>query len=296
MKALANTTISRTGYDFVSWNTKADGTGTDYAPSAIYSGVISDVTLYAKWKAQNYTLSYNANGGTGSDSETITYPSSTHTLKSLASTGIARVGYDFLGWNSNNTGTGTNYNVGGTITGLTNQTVYANWQAQVYTLTYTANSGVGSGSDSITYPTTSFSVKSPEALGISKDQYVFLGWNTKADGTGTNFTPSSSYSGISSNVALYAKWQVEKYYLTYESNGGKGYQTVNTHYTSPSFTIKSDSDVGVSRDGYDFIGWNTQKDGKGTNYNVGSTLNNVTEDTVLYAKWTPGNYYLPFCQ
>ncbi len=60
--ALTTNTFMREGYTFSGWNTLANGTGTNYADGAIYS-FTSNITLYAKWTVNSYTITFNSNGG-----------------------------------------------------------------------------------------------------------------------------------------------------------------------------------------------------------------------------------------
>ncbi|RZL97020.1 MAG: hypothetical protein EOO88_63195, partial [Pedobacter sp.] len=103
---------------------------------ACYTGSQQDITLY-KLAVSNFTLTYNGNGFTsGTVPSAITGSSAT-----LAGAGtMVRAGFAFSGWNTNNTGTGTNYNAGATYAITSNQTLYARW---AYTVTYNANNGTG---------------------------------------------------------------------------------------------------------------------------------------------------------
>ena len=87
--------LERTGYDFAGWNTQADGKGTDYAEGASYSVDVS-ADLYAKWIDNTHTITYDANGGTGSASEKHT-GGDTAVLHS--GEGFTRSGYVISGWN-----------------------------------------------------------------------------------------------------------------------------------------------------------------------------------------------------
>jgi uncharacterized repeat protein (TIGR02543 family) len=91
---LSNTRPSRTGYSFLRWNTNTSNTGTAYNPGATYSSN-SNLALYAIWSPNTYTVSYNANGGSGAPgNQTKTYGVDL----TLSSTIPTRSGYNFLGW------------------------------------------------------------------------------------------------------------------------------------------------------------------------------------------------------
>ena len=116
-------TPTRTGYNFNGWNTNSAGTGTDYASGGSIT-ISSNITLYAKWTAITYTISYDANGGTGApSSQTKTYG----VALTLSSTTPTRTGYTFNGWNTASGGGGTSYIAGGSYTANAAATLYAQW-------------------------------------------------------------------------------------------------------------------------------------------------------------------------
>lgn len=121
---LSTTQPTRTGYDFEGWNTKADGTGTSYAPGA---ECVDDanITFYAQWSELAYTVSFDANGGTGAPAaQTKRYTQSLI----LSSTAPTRDLYDFLGWATQAGATAAEYQAGGTFTANADTTLYAVWQ------------------------------------------------------------------------------------------------------------------------------------------------------------------------
>ena len=120
---LSSTKPTRTGYSFVRWNTKTDNTGTAYNPGATYSGNAA-LTLYAIWSANTYTVSYNANGGTGAPAN----QTKTHgTNLTLSSTKPTRTNYNFLGWSTSANG-GVVYASGASYTNNSAITLYAVWE------------------------------------------------------------------------------------------------------------------------------------------------------------------------
>lgn len=120
---LSSSRPSRTGYSFVNWNTNSNGTGTSYNPGGTYSGN-SNITLYAIWKANTYTVTYNANGGTGAPgNQTKTYGVNL----TLSSTKPTRENYNFLGWSTSASG-GVVYNSGSTYSNNSAVTLYAVWE------------------------------------------------------------------------------------------------------------------------------------------------------------------------
>lgn len=132
VNVLGNTgNLTKTGYAFAGWNTNEAGTGTTYTQEQTFSIESSDVTLFAKWTAlPTYTVTYNGNNN---DSGTVPTDSTNYltgaSVTVLSNTGnLTKTGYAFAGWNTNETGTGTNRAPGSTITmGSANVILYAKW-------------------------------------------------------------------------------------------------------------------------------------------------------------------------
>lgn len=120
---LSSTKPTRTGYSFQGWATSASGS-VAYAAGGSYTGN-SALTLYAVWKANTYTVSYNANGGSGAPgSQTKTYG----VTLTLSSTKPTRTNYNFLGWGTSSSATTVSYAAGGIYTANAAITLYAIWQ------------------------------------------------------------------------------------------------------------------------------------------------------------------------
>lgn len=121
---LSSTKPTRTGYSFQGWGTSASDTSVDYAAGASYTKDAA-ITLYAIWKANTYTVKYNANGGTGAPaSQTKTYGV---TLK-LSTTKPTRTNYNFLGWASSSSAVSAQYAAGANYTANSAVTLYAVWE------------------------------------------------------------------------------------------------------------------------------------------------------------------------
>lgn len=132
---LSENAFTKTGCQFVGWNTKADGTGTTYADKAVVSTSIKDasnrILLYAQWKYYTFTVTYNKNGGSGTmKAQTV---NSGATL-SLRKNTFKKSGYIFGGWNTKNNGTGVAYANKANVSALTKNLtadksvkLYAQW-------------------------------------------------------------------------------------------------------------------------------------------------------------------------
>jgi xyloglucan-specific exo-beta-1,4-glucanase len=129
VRVSANTgNLAKTGFTFVKWNTKADGTGTNYLPGETFVMGSANVVLYAVWTAApTYTVTYNANGGTGSVTDSNHYPAAA-TVTVLGGGALALPGFTFVAWNTKADATGTDYLPGATfVMGSSNVTLYARW-------------------------------------------------------------------------------------------------------------------------------------------------------------------------
>mgnify|MGYP001624120398 FL=1 len=120
---LSSTKPTRTGYTFQGWSTKNDSS-VEYASGANYTANAA-VTLYAVWKANTYTVSYNANGGSGAPSSQTKIYGVDLTLSSIIPT---RTNYNFLGWGTSAGATTIAYAPGATYTGNVALSLYAIWE------------------------------------------------------------------------------------------------------------------------------------------------------------------------
>ena len=284
--------LVRTGYTFAGWNTAANGTGTDYATGAAINYPASGTTtLYAKWTAVSYTVAYNTNGGSTAPASSSQLYGTTVTVVAAGSN-PTRAGYTFAGWNTAANGSGTAQAAGSTFSmPANNVTLYAQWTAVNYNVSYNINASSGqSGSqtDATNYNLNS-TVTVLNAGTMAVTNYRFAGWNTMADGSGTDYIAGSTFLMPASNVTLYAKWVLSTVKLTYDANGGFGAPPADTHSAGTAINLSA---TVPTRPGYTFGGWNLAANGSGTNYASNASYTVPASDTVLYAKWTAVNYTL----
>jgi uncharacterized repeat protein (TIGR02543 family) len=266
--------LSNPGYTFGGWNTAADGSGTEYSSGAVIT-LTSDLTLYAQWVPDVYTVTYSPGSGSVTPaSARYTVGTSGLTLPTPTDTG-----YTFSGWFTASSG-GTLVGLAGSSFSPTQDTtLYAQWTADTYTVTYDPGAGTVSPSQS-TFSTggTALSLPTPSD-GLS----TFLGWFTAPSGgtlvglAGATFTPTQ-------NVTLYAQWQAPVMYtVTFDPNGGTGSIAPITAPAGSTITIPGVS--GLLRPGYTLATWSTAKTGTGSTYTSGSTMT-VTSSVTLYAVWS----------
>ncbi len=120
-----DTKPTRSGYTFKGWATSSTATVASYQPGSTYTAN-ANVTLYAVWSKNpsQYTVSYNANGGSGAPSSQTKTEGVTLTLSATKPT---RSGYTFLGWSTSSTAISATYSAGGSYTANAGATLYAVW-------------------------------------------------------------------------------------------------------------------------------------------------------------------------
>lgn len=254
--------------------------------------ITSNLTLVARWSnASQYTVVYNANGGTGSVSDTAKYAEGA-AAKVLPGSGLtAPDGKVFIGW-TDKTGKlyypGQSIEICASLIESSTITLTAKWAAPKETTTVTYKAGDGATGDdyqliyAINEGFALYNNQNPDHL-FTKAGYAFNGWS---DGTNTY-----TLADISSNTygadnqqtvpnVLTAQWR-KLAVISYDANGGSG--------TMAPQTVAEDNTIAVSGNSFTssdstFTGWNTRADGKGTSYAPGAILT-ATADVILFAQW-----------
>ena len=260
--------------DFKGWNTRADGTGTGYGNQDIIVADC-DVTLYAQW-ARRLTITFDGNGSTGGGMPLPQAICEGDSAK-LRQNEYLKTGYAFIGWNTEEDGTGIQYAEEEVITPASDMTLYAQWTDDTVTVTFDGRYAEGTMSPqevAINVPTLL------SYLDYFKPGYRFRNWNTKADGSGTAYE-NHAYVTLDEDLTLYAQWRQE-IAISYQGNGSTSGSMKNQYlYEDDSVVLLSNA---FGKAGYDFIGWNTKADGTGTAY-IDGALVTPTEDMILYAQW-----------
>ena len=166
-------------------------------------------------------------------------------------------------------------------------------------VTYNANGGEGTVPVDETKYTVGTEVEVRGSETLNHVPKSFAGWNTKADGSGKNYVAGDKFT-ISADTTLYANWTTTPviYKVTYDANGATSgaVPTDITEYNPGNNKVTVEYSNDLAKTGYYFNGWNTQADGKGANYggpNEERTFT-ISEDTTLYAKWSPILYGVNF--
>ena len=244
------------GQEFDCW-TNADGTET--YPAGTSLGLLAgDTTLYAKWKdvepapVTHFTVSFDANGGTGEMSPADVDADAEYTVPGSAFT--APAGKVFDSWNTAADGTGTKYMPQDAPAIHENMTLFAQWvaaPATKCTVTFDANGGTGAMDvltadlgTTVTLPASTF----------TRDGYVFAGWNTAADGTGTAIVNGGQLT-LGSDATLYAQWKTaDTKFINGIQNNLTATTTAGTAPTLPATASVRWSDGSTTNE---TVTWNT---------------------------------------
>lgn len=269
-----------TGYSFDGWYTSPTG-GDKYDWS---TKLTNDVTMYAHWTANGYTVKYDAGGGKGTMGDqkfTFDVP------QNLSPNAFTRDGYTFTGWKRADTG--DSYTDGQQVSNLTNTpngivTMIAQWTPNPASINYDPNPPTGrtpGGQGTANWTGHTGDTQAIGANGWTVDGYTFIGWNTSADGKGTAYAPGTTWTA-NGTLTLYAQWTPGQASLTYDGNGATGGKTdPQTGKTDEKINVR---DNGFTRDGYTFVTWNTQADCKGNAVKPNSEWT-LRGSSTLYACW-----------
>ena len=198
------TSTSVTGYTLEGWYTTSTfDTGTKVTFPLTITG---NTDLYAKWTANEYTVTFNSNGGTAATTtKKVTYNSTYGTLPSAGT----KIGYDFAGWYTSATG-GTQVTETTKVTITAPQTLYAHWTAKTYTVTLSKNGGTINSGDVTSY---TYGVGATLPTNVTKDGYTFKGWYDNEGLTGDAVTSISTTD--TGDKTFYAKWELNAFKYKY---------------------------------------------------------------------------------
>lgn len=268
------------GYRFDGWYTAPNG-GNKYDFNTPLTG---NVTVYAKWTANGYTVKYDAGGGNGTMSDqkfTFDVP------QNLSPNTFTRDGYTFTDWKRADTG--DSYTDGQQVSNLTSTpngvvTLVAQWTPNQAAINYNANPPTGrtpGGQGTANWTGHTGDTPTISQNGWTVDGYTFTGWNTQAGGKGQAYAPGARWTA-NGTLTLYAQWTPGQASLSYNGNGATGGKTdPQTGKTDEKINVR---DNGFTRDGYTFVTWNTQADCKGNAVKPNSEWT-LRGSSTLYACW-----------
>ena len=199
---------TRDGFTFGGWYQNPAYSGNQM--TTIDAGTEKNVSLWAKWNAIEYSVSYVLNGGTNSDQNVAKYSILDTPVKLYNPT---RDGYLFEGWFASSDFSGERMTYL-SKDNLGDVTLHAKWSL-AYTITYNTNGGFNDGRNPsvFTENTETFTL-----FGAEKVNYSFLGWFDNEKLTGTPITQIAK--GTKNNIVLWAKWSSTQITVTFNPNGG----------------------------------------------------------------------------
>ena len=221
--------------------------GKFYAPGASVPAEVT--TLTVQWTAPTYTVTLHANDGTINNGNVTEY---TYGVGATLPTDVTRTGYTFKGWYDNENLTGSPVTaIGDTETG--NKEYWAKWEINQYTITFDTVGGSTVASITQDYGTAIAAPADP-----TREGYTFIGWDKEIPST----MPAE-------NMIITAKWKVNQYTITFDSNGGSEIAPITQDYGT-AITAPADP----TREGYTFIGWDKA---------IPATMH--AEDLTITAQW-----------
>ncbi len=227
----------------------------------------------------SFTLTYDKNGAeSGVVPDLAKHTEGSVVTVSLNSGNLVKAHYTFAGWNTVADGKGTNYTAGtGKLTLVADTILYAQWTIDRYTVTFATDGGSAVDSQAVI-----FGEKVTSPVAITKSYNIFAGWYK--DNTFVSVW-DFDIDTVESNTTLYAKWTINSYSVTCNTDGGSAVdlQTVN-------YGQKVSSPV-TKKTGYTFGGWYKDNAFK-TVWDFDADV--VVANTTLYAKWTINEYTVMF--
>lgn len=270
------------GYRFDGWYTAPNGGGR-YDFNTPFT---DNVTVYAHWIGNGYTVRFAGNGATGGNTPDQAFQYNIG--QNLHRNGFVRDGYTFTGWKRADNQQA--YGDGQWVTNLTTQpdgivTMVAQWSANEAHIRYNPNPPAGKTAGGNGTPNWDGHTGDTPAIrgnGWTIDGYTFAGWTTNADGGGTKYAPGASWTA-NGTLTLYAQWTPGEAGLTYDGNGATGGKTdPQNGVTDQKVNVRQN---GFTRDGYTFVRWDTQADCRGKAVNPGDKWT-LQGSSTLYACWT----------
>lgn len=271
-------TATKNHYIFKGWSDTKNSSTLVCAVDEEFSPMQGTIDLYAVYEPMQYTLSFDANGGSNPP-EAISYSySEDFIFIPDTEDNPTREHYEFKGWSDASDSSEVKYSHTGNNTyycGQSSTVLYAVWEElPKYTVEFNTGSSTESQEvyqgDSIILPS------------ISLEGNILLGWSTtnnKAD-----VLPEGSSYTVTEDVIFYAMWEVITYTLSFNANGGTGIpesvtyahgteEYINLSETIPTYT------------GYTFLGWSTNSTSTVSEYQPGDSFYLSNNSTVLYAVW-----------
>ena len=230
--------------------------GNSYAPGGSVPADVTELTV--QWTAPTYAVTLNTNGGTINNGNVTSY---TYGVGATLPTDVTRTGYTFKGWYYNENLTGSPVTAISNIeTG--NKEYWAKWEINQYTVTVKPENGEADITITQDYGTAIAAPADP-----TREGYTFTGWDRDIPAT----MPAE-------NMTVTAKWKVNQYTITFDTNGGSEITPITQDYGT-AITAPANP----TREGYTFIGWDKA---------IPATM--PAENMTITAKWKVNQYTITF--
>lgn len=288
------------GYSFGGWMTAASGsTAYDFNATSVYE----DTTIYARWTANRYTITFDGNGSTSGQmpKQDMKYGLS----QTLPEKNFTKTGYAFTGWNTAKDGSGKSYANQAIVNNLTsvdggNITLYAQWSQNTYTVRYSSGAADATGNvqdQTVTYGD-EFTARDN---GFSRTGYTFVKWKVTSGQSGSQIEclPGDTLRDLTDKgggvVTLTAQWRANAYTVQFNPNGGTGNMSPIDMEYGETRNLTANS---FKRAGYDFTGWRLGDKDSGDAYADRAEISNLTADdndsVTFYAQWKAHKYHIAF--
>ncbi|MBP5582605.1 MAG: InlB B-repeat-containing protein, partial [Bacteroidales bacterium] len=268
--------VTKDGNEFVGWYDNPNFTGE--AVETVSATEYGDKTFYASWKANQYGVTFEANGGTINSGGFAIY---TYGVTAILPTDVTKDGYTFTGWYADEACEGDVVSIVSS-TDLGAKTFYAGWSNSAYSVTLHTNDGIIS-SGNVTAYTFGTEEQLPTEEQISKTGYKFEGWFDNASCSGEAI--SSVASTAIGDKQFWAKWSVNSYTVTFETDGGTiNSGNVKNYIYGTTVVLPSD----VIKLGYTFDGWYDNEACTGSS--ILSISSTDLGDKKFYANWLVNTY------
>ncbi|XRD25310.1 InlB B-repeat-containing protein [Lysinibacillus fusiformis] len=258
---------TKAGYTFGGWYTDAGRT-----QAYDFTSVITKATtIYAKWNAQMYTVSFEVDGGSEIANQSVVYGGKA----TMPQVEPKKAGYTFEGWYTD-AGYTQAYDFTSVITEAV--TIYAKWNAQMYTVSFEVDGGSEIANQSVVY---GGKATMPQ-VEPTKAGYTFEGWYIDA-----GYTQTYDFNSvITEAVTIYAKWNAQMHTVSFEVDGGSAVSNQSVAHGEKASTPTP----APTKAGYTFEGWYTDV----THTDIYDFNKEITANTTIYAKWEPLKYTISF--
>ena len=260
---------TRVGYTFDGWYMDEDcETEVDFdAP------VYTEISIYAKWNINTYTVSFDTTGGDEVGNIYVDYGNSTDTLPIE----VNKTGYTFAGWYTDAACTKP-YDEEAPVTG--DLQLFAKWNINTYTVSFDTGEGSAVEPQNIIYQNKA----TRPGVAPTRTGYDFAGWYTDA-----TYKTAYDFAGmvITDDITIYAKWSTKSYTVSFDTGDGSKVDSQTVAYMDHA----SKPMVDPTKTGHDFAGWYVDELLE-TEYDFADMA--IMGDTTIYAKWTLHSYTVSF--